>query len=80
MAIGKVEVNNIATSKVKFRESPHGKLKGTVKENKRGYRLNAYHFSSWSQPMKVLSDVSVSRNSYKTVSNVYENSYIYNFA
>ena len=46
MAIGKVEVNNIATSKVKFRESPHGKLKGTVKENKRGYRLKAYHFSS----------------------------------
>jgi len=34
VAIGKVEVNNIATSKVKFRESPHGKLKGTVKENK----------------------------------------------
>ena len=29
--------------------------------------------------MKVLSDVPVSRNWYKTVSNLYENSYIYNF-
>ena len=33
----------------------------------------AYHFSSWSRPMKGISDVPVSRNWYKTVSNLYEN-------
>ena len=38
-------------------------FKGTVK----GYRLNANYFSSWSRPMKVLSDVPFSRNWYKTV-------------
>ena len=32
----------------------------------RGYRLKANHFSSWSRPMKVISDVTVSRNWYKT--------------
>jgi len=33
-----------------------------------GYRLKANHFSSWSRPMKVIFDVPVSRNKYKTVS------------
>ena len=33
---------------------------------------------TWSWPMKVLYDVPVSRNWYKTVSK-YENSYLYNF-
>ena len=35
-------------------------------------------FSSRSRPMIVTSDASVSKNWYKTVSNVYENSYEYN--
>ena len=38
-------------------------LKGQWRKNERG-RLKANHFSSWSRPMKVLSDVPVSRNSY----------------
>jgi len=33
-----------------------------------GYRLKPNHISSWSRPMKVISDVPVSRNWYKTVS------------
>ena len=40
-------------------------LKGKMK---RGNRLKANHFTSWSRPMKVISDVPVSRNWYKTVS------------
>ena len=51
-------------------------VKGTVKENESGYRLKANHFSSWLRPMKVLSDVSVSRNWYKTVLKLYESSYM----
>ena len=41
------------------------KLKGLYRKNKRGYRLKPKHFSSWSRPMRVLSDVPVSRNWYK---------------
>ena len=44
-------------------------LKGLKRKNERGYRLKANHFSSWSRPMKVLSDVPVSRNWYKAVLN-----------
>ena len=47
-------------------------LKGLKRKNERGYRLKANLFSSWSRPMKVISDVPVSRNWYKTVSNLYE--------
>jgi len=39
--------------------------------------LKAINLSSWSRPMKVISDVPVSRNWYKTVSNSYRNSYIW---
>ena len=46
-------------------------------KNEREDRLKANHFSSWSRPMKVISDVLISRNWYKTVSNSYENLYIY---
>ena len=44
----------------------HSPFKGTVKENERGYRLKSNHFSSWSWPMKVISDVPISRNWYTT--------------
>ena len=37
----------------------------------------ADHFSSWLRSMKVISDVPVSKNWYKTVSNLYKNSYIF---
>ena len=43
-------------------------LKMTVGKNEKGYRLKANHFSFWSRPMKVISDVPVSRNWYNTVS------------
>ena len=53
-------------------------LNGLYRKNERGYRLKANYFSSWLRPIKFTSDVSVSRNWYKTVSNLYENSlYIY---
>ena len=51
-------------------------LKGTVKENERGYRLKVKHFRSWSRPTRVLSNVPVSRNRYKTVSNLFKNLYL----
>ena len=54
-------------------------FKGTEGKNERGYRLKANHFSSWSRPLKVISDVPVSRNLYKTVSNLYEISYYIQF-
>ena len=34
-------------------------------KNERGYRLKANHFSPWSRPMKITSDVPVSRNDIK---------------
>ena len=37
-------------------------LKGQKRKIERGYRLKANHFSSRSRPMKVLSDVPISRN------------------
>ena len=40
-------------------------LKDNEKKNERVYRLKPKHFSSWSKPMRVLSDVPVSRNWYK---------------
>ena len=54
-------------------------FKRTEGKNERGYRLKANHFSSWSRPLKVISDVPVSRNLYKTVSNLYEISYYIQF-
>ena len=40
-----------------------------------GYKLNPGHFRSCSRPIRVLSDVPVSRN-YENVSKLYQNSYI----
>ena len=52
-------------------------LKVTVNELWKGvYKLKASHISSWSRPMKVLSNVSVSGNWYKTVLKLYESSYM----
>ena len=47
--------------------------RGCKGKMKRGFRLKPEHFRNWSRPMNVLSDVTVSRNWYKTVSNLYEN-------
>ena len=52
-------------------------LKGTVKENWKRFRLKPKHFRSWSISLRVLSDVLVSRNWYKTVSKLYPNLYIW---
>ena len=41
---------------------PKGCLKGLKRKNDRGYRLKANPFSSRSRPMKVISDVPISRN------------------
>ena len=46
-----------------------GCLKGQKRKTERGDRLKANHFSSWSRPVKVISDVLVSRNWYKTALN-----------
>ena len=44
-------------------------LKDNEKKNERVYKLKPKHFSSWSRPMRVLSDVPVSRNWYKLCKN-----------
>ena len=53
-------------------------LKGTVKERKGVYN-ETWGFQTLNDTYKTLSDVPVARNWYKTVSNLYENSYICNF-
>ena len=55
----------------------HKKVKGLISSvlsfiEYRGYNLKPKHFRSWSRPIRVLSDVPVSRKWYKNVSNLYE--------
>ena len=60
--------------------SLHFSLKGLWRKNERGYRLKPELLRSWATPLRVLSDVPVSRNWFKkTVSNLYQNRYIPNF-
>jgi len=54
-------------------------LKGLWRKNERGYRMKPENLRHWTIHIRYLSDVSASRNLYKTVSKLYENSYIYNF-
>ena len=56
------------------------KFKETVQVKTKGYRLKPKHFKRWSRPILYLSDVPVSRNWYKTVAKLYQNSYISNIA
>ena len=48
-------------------------LKALQRKNERGYRLKPEYLRSWLKPLQVLSDLPVSRNWYKTVSNLYKN-------
>jgi len=42
-------------------------------KKEKGYRLKPKNFRSWSKPIRVLSDVPVLRNWYKTVSKLFKN-------
>ena len=46
---------------------------------KRGYRMKPENLRCWTIHIRHLCDAAVSRNWFKTVSNLYKNSYIYNF-
>ena len=54
-------------------------IKGTVKEKWKGNRIKSENLRRWTMHIRHLSDVNVSRNWYKTVSKLYENSDLYNF-
>ena len=54
-----------------------GLFKGTVKKKWKGeFRLKSKNFRSWSRHLRVLFDVPISRNWYKTVSKPYENLHV----